>query len=129
VLGTLVLAVAACASEASEPLHASDDVATACDRLEDLTAAILGARNASSAEQFAGAVIGPQRAFLLAAVATGDDRLADLARTYDEQFTAWRTGTGLDAREAATRADAALDRARPACTELGADNVFPREPG
>lgn len=127
-LGILVLAVAACASEAPGALGDAD-VSTACDRLEDLATTLLQARDATSREEFAGTVERPLRAFVTAAEASGDDRLAELARTYDEQITAWRVLPAADANKAGDRADAALDRAADRCWLLGAHNDFPEEPG
>ncbi|HKE73865.1 MAG TPA: hypothetical protein VKB57_09645 [Acidimicrobiales bacterium] len=130
-LAIIALAVAACASEASDAPDATDDtdVTTACDRVEDLANAVLQARDATSRDQFAAAIEGPQRAFLQAAEASGDDRLAELARTYGEQLAAWRVLPGADADEAGQNADIALDRAGARCIALGAHNDFPEEPG
>jgi hypothetical protein len=104
------------------------DVTAACDRLEGLANAILGAADANSADDVRDAVQAPLNAFTAAAAASGDDRLAELARTADESFDDYLAGNGIDAREAGNEADIALDRSAERCGQLGATNSFPTQP-
>jgi hypothetical protein len=104
------------------------DVTAACDRLEALANAILGAADANSAYDVRDAVQAPLNAFTAAAAASGDDRLAELARTADESFDDYLAGNGIDAREAGNEADIALDRSAERCGQLGATNSFPTQP-
>lgn len=104
------------------------DVTAACDRLEQLADAILGAADANSADEVRDAVQAPLDAFTAAAASSGDGRLADFARTADESFTEYVAGNGIDAREAGNAADTALDRSAVRCTQLGATNSFPTQP-
>jgi primase-polymerase (primpol)-like protein len=104
------------------------DVAAACDRLEELGNAILGVADANSAAEVRDAVQAPLDAFSAAATSSGDDRLAELARTADESFSEYVDGSGIDAREAGSEADIALDRSVERCTQLGATNSFPTQP-
>lgn len=104
------------------------NVTAACDRLEELADAILDAADASSADEVRDAVQAPLDAFSAAAASSGDERLAELARTADESFTEYLAGDGIDAREARNEADVAIDRSAERCTQLGATNSFPTQP-
>jgi hypothetical protein len=119
-----VLAVA-CGGDVSDD---AVDVTAACDRLETLATAILESGDPDSMAEFVAGVDEPRDAFVEAARSSGDDRLAELAETYDDKFMAWRTGDGIGAREAGGDADIALDRAGARCLELGATNDFPQQP-
>ena len=78
-------------AEAVEP-------AEACDRLEELGAAILDVREATSREEVRAGVEGPYEAFDEAAAASGDDRLAELAGEAQDAFETFITTDGLDSR-------------------------------
>jgi hypothetical protein len=104
------------------------DVTAACDRLEELADAILDAANASSTDEVRAAVQAPLVAFSAAAASSGDERLAELARTADESFTDYLADNGIDAREAGNEADIAIDRSAERCAQLGATSSFPTQP-
>jgi hypothetical protein len=104
------------------------DVTAACDRLEELATAIRDVADAVSVDEVRDAVQAPIDAFSTAASSSGDERLAELARTADESFTEYLTGSGIDAREAGNEADIAVDRSAERCTQLGATNTFPTQP-
>jgi hypothetical protein len=104
------------------------NVTEACDRLEELADAILDAADASSTGEVRDAVQAPLDAFSAAAASSGDERLADLARTADESFAEYLAANGIDAREAGNEADIAIDRSAERCTQLGATNSFPTQP-
>lgn len=125
-LGALALVLpVACGDDSSDPI----DATSTCDRLEDLANAYLEAQGAQTNQEFAGTVELPRHAFLDAAETSGDDRLADLAETYDEAFsTAYLHRNGADDEQAVDDANSALDRSATRCTELGADNDFPQDP-
>jgi hypothetical protein len=123
-VGAALLVSSACGGSSREPV----DVTAACDRLEELAAAILKAQDSRSVVEFVAAVEEPEVAFVEAAAASGDQRLSELAHSYDDAFQAWRSGTGIDPRIAAGGADMALDLSGQRCIELGASNDFPGEP-
>jgi hypothetical protein len=104
------------------------NVTAACDRLEELAEAILDAADASSPDEVRDAVQAPLDAFSAAAASSGDETLADLARTAEESFANYVAGNGIDAREAGNEADIAVDRSAERCTQLGATNSFPTQP-
>jgi hypothetical protein len=122
----LLVSVPACGDEdgAGEAVNVTE----ACDRLEKLADAILDAANAGSAGEVRDAVQAPLDAFSAAAAASGDERLAEHARTADESFAEYLAGKGIDSREAGNEADIALDRSAERCTQLGATNSFPTQP-
>lgn len=124
----LLLPMACGDDDTSDPV----DVTAACDQLEDLATAVLEGRDevrdVESLQEFADAIEEPTARLIEEAEASGDDRLADLAHTYEEGLSIYRTGDGIDAREAGNNADIAMDRAMLRCTELGATNDFPQEP-
>jgi hypothetical protein len=120
----LVGSFVGCSDEAGERA----DVTDACDRLEELGDAILEVADASSADEVRDVVQAPLDAFSAAAASSGDVRLAQLARTYDEAFTEYLEGDGIGAREAGNEADIALDRSAERCVQLGATNSFPTQP-
>jgi hypothetical protein len=127
-LGTCVLLLpAACGDDTPDRV----DATAVCSRLEDLSTAVLEAQtDAETIEEAADVIEGPLARFVEAAEASADDELAELAHAYEEAFSAYRTGDGLDAREAGNDADIALDRAGARCIELGATNPddLPQEP-
>jgi hypothetical protein len=104
------------------------DVTEACDRLADLGEALLSVGSATTAQQVKTAIDEPLAAFVTAASDSGDERLTELAATYETSFGSYLEGEGLDAREAGNEADVALDRAGQRCMELGASNDFLQEP-
>ena len=104
------------------------DITAACDHLEELAGAVLSAADATSADEVRETVRAPLDAFAAAAASSGDERLAELARTADESFTEYLAGNGTDSREAGNQADIAMDRAAERCLQLGAPNSFPTQP-
>ena len=148
---SIVVVVAACADDASDTAETVEtsgtsgtsasvesadsaeaeqtvDVTAACDRLEDLANAILGARGAATAAEVEVQVAQPLDEFSSAAVDSGDAELADLAGTASERFEVYLSDEGIDGREAGNDFDIALDRSLVRCIELGATNDFPEEP-
>jgi hypothetical protein len=75
------------------------NVTEACDRLEELADAILDDADPSSTGEVRDAVQAPLDAFSTAAAPSGDERLADLARTADESFTEYLAGNGIGSRK------------------------------
>lgn len=106
------------------------DVTTACDRLKDLAIATLTVQSASTVDEVEEALAAPVGAFVEAAKSSGDDGLADLAATYEENFDTYLDAEGLDSREAADDVDITLDRAGQRCIELGAMELedLPQQP-
>lgn len=104
------------------------DPTEACDRLEDLATAILGARGATTAAEVEKRVEDPFDAFRQAAMDSGDPDLAGFAETASDRFEVYLSGQGIDAREAGNDFDIALDRSMERCVVLGATNDFPQEP-
>jgi hypothetical protein len=126
----LVVALALAAGACSEGDDAgSANVTAACDRLEELGAAILDVRSAASVDEVRSGVGPALEAFVDAARESGDPRLGELSSTAAERFEVYLTDDGIDGREAGNDADIALDRSIERCVELGAPNDFPEEPG
>ena len=122
VLATSVLIASACSDDKKEQ---AVDATEACNRLEDLAAVVLSVRSATVAQEVQTAIDEPLAAFVAAADQSGDERLAELAHSYDSRFSDYLEGGGIDAREAASDANVALDRAGARCSELGTTNDFP----
>ena len=102
------------------------NITEACNRLEDLSRAVLSVRSATTAQDVRTAVEKPLSAFVSAADVSGDRGLANLGHIYDSRFSAYVDGGGIDARAAGNDANIALDRAGERCSELGATNNFPQ---
>lgn len=132
---TMVVAFAACGDDdddddsdggATGDGEAPAEITAACDRLEDLANAVLDVRDAQTASEVSATVQPAIDAFVEAADDSGDDRLAGLATTVDDSFSAYLSGG--DSAAARNTVDSALDGAGARCIELGATNDFPEEP-
>lgn len=119
-----VAIVAGCGGTQSDR---ATNVTEACNRLEDLSRAVLSVRSATTSQAVRSAVEKPLSAFVGAAERSGDRGLADLGHIYDSRFSAYLDGEGIDARAAGDDANIALDRAGERCSELGATNNFPQQ--
>jgi hypothetical protein len=124
VLGASVVIVSGCGGDQEET---AVDVSEACNRLEDLSRAVLSVRSATTSQEVQVAVEKPLAAFVSAADVSGDKELADLGHTYDSKFSEYLSADGVDARAAGNDANIALDRAGQRCSALGATNSFPQQ--
>ena len=121
---TLALATLGCSGDDA----AQSTPTAACDRLVNLGNAILDVRSADSLEEVRDAVSSETKDFRAAADDSGDRRLAELSRTYEDRFQTYLEKTGIDGREAGNDASIALDRAAARCIDLGYDGEFPEQP-
>jgi hypothetical protein len=103
------------------------NVTEACNRLDDLSLALLSVRSARTSQDVQTAIEKPLSAFVNAADLSGDKGLAELGHTYDSRFSAYLNAEGIDARAAGNDANIALDRAGERCSQLGATNNFSRQ--